>query len=251
MIRPEEATSNNVYDKCAESYGYDIDSALSSRLKWQLLRKYIDYNYTVLDAGCGNGIHIQAVAHYCTHIIGIDINDKMLFLAQEKLREKGIKNAELFKQSCSSLQFEDNSFDLVYSYSTLLLIPDFFLAIRQLLRVLKPGGIAILDITGRYNLSQIYWSKYYRSHGHFGINSFSHKAIAELLLQLNSEVIEEHALGFTDQWKYLPLLSRATILDRLFHKGNSLDLDYLISNIRFLFPLANRWYIVSRKIADM
>jgi ubiquinone/menaquinone biosynthesis C-methylase UbiE len=251
MIRPEEATSNNVYDKCAKSYGYDIDSALSSRLKYHLLNKYIDSNHTVLDVGCGNGIYIQAVAHYCTRIIGIDINDNMLFLAREKLREKGITNAQLYKQSASSVQFEDNSFDLVYSFSTLLLIPDFFLAIRQILRVLKPGGIAILDITGRYNLSQIYWSRYYRSHGHFGVNSFSHKTITELLLQLNTEVIEEHALGFTDQWKYLPLLNHITILDRLFHKGNSLDLDYLISNIRLFFPLANRWYIVGRKTASL
>lgn len=247
MIRHEEATSNRIYDSRAATYGYDIQSTLSSKLKYDLVLKYMESHFKVLDVGCANGIHMQALASSCATIVGIDINDKMLAMAQEKFREKGIVNTMLYKQSATSLEFDNECFDLVYSFSTLLLVPDTRRAIGEIVRVLKIGGLAVLDVTGRYNLSQVYWSWFYRRHGHFGVNAFSFKELTVLIRQLGLELLEQHALGFADQWKYIPGIHKLKFLEKIFHGQGIKDLDYRISNSQITFPLANRWYIVCRK----
>jgi ubiquinone/menaquinone biosynthesis C-methylase UbiE len=246
-IQQQEATSNQVYDKFAATYGYDLSSSLPSRLKYELTVKYLKPEYSVLDVGCANGIHMQALAKYCSKIQGIDINEKMLSLAREKFGLQDIANAEVFQQSAAALDFHDESFDLVYSFSTLLLVPDIKRAIEELARVLKPGGIGILDVTGRYNLSRIYWGRYYKKHGHFGVNSFGYAQLTGFLKKTGLDILESHALGFTDQWKYLPLMGKLGFLEKFFHGAEARDLDYRVSNLPLLFPLANRWYLVCRK----
>jgi ubiquinone/menaquinone biosynthesis C-methylase UbiE len=247
VISPEERTSDNVYDQCADTYGYAIEESFAARFKYDLVRKYVDDSDSVLDIGCGNGIHMQVLAQHCRCIQGIDINDKMLALATRKLAEKGLTNARVSKQSASGLEFPDANFDLVYSFSTLLLVPDVNAALQELARVLRAGGIAILDITGKYNLSQVYWTRFYRRNGHFGLHAFSHRAILEQLAKLDFQIEEEHALGFTDQWKYLPGSRVLGFAERFFHASVDDDRDYRVSNLPLLFPLANRWYMVCRK----
>ncbi len=247
MISPEEATSNRIYDGYADEYGFDVNSTLSARLKYELTVKYLQTDYEVLDVGCANGLHIQALAPSCKHIVGVDISMSMLGVANNSLIEKGIRNADLKLCSAASLDFSDASFDLVYSFSTLLLVPEVERAISEMVRVLRPGGFAILDITGCYNLSRIYWGLYYRRRGHFGVHSFSYPRIRSELNGLGLDIIESHALGFSDQWKYIPGLHLLKFLEVIFHGSRKRDLDYRISNLPLLFPLANRWYIACRK----
>jgi len=247
VIKPEELTSNNVYDRCAATYGYEIDRIFSSRFKYNLVRKFVNRSDVILDVGCGNGIHMQVLAQHCRAVKGIDINEKMLALAKQKLDEKQLANTEVDLQSASELKFSDDAFDLVYSFSTLLLVPDIFGAIGELARVLREGGIAILDITGKYNLSQLHWRRFYRKQGHFGLHAFSHGTMVNVLASFGLRIEEQHALGFTDQWKYLPGGRLLGFAERLFHGNEDDDLDYRISNWPLFFPLANRWYVVCRK----
>ena len=247
MIRPEELTSNRVYDGLASSYGFDVDANLSARLKYDLALKYLRPDDDVLDVGCANGIHMRLLAEKCRRITGIDLNDAMLDIARVTLAADGLANPSLERRSATDLGFADASFDLVYSFSTLLLVPDIERAFREISRVLRPGGIALLDITGRWNLSRIYWGMYYRRHGHFGLHSFSYRKIVEQLESLGLTVIESHALGFLDQWRYIPGLHWCKFLDRLLHASLQRDLDYRTSNMPWSFPLANRWYIACRR----
>jgi len=249
MIRPEELSLNRIYDNIAAKYGFDVNANYSARLKYELVLKYINPDNNVLDVGCANGIHMRLLAGRCRSITGIDINEAMLDIARTTLAENGIVNASLERRSATDLGFPDASFDLVYSFSTLLLIPDIELALQEISRVLRPGGIAILDFTGRWNLSRIYWGIYYRRHGHFGVHAFSyHESIARLEA-LGLTVIESHALGFLDQWRYIPGLHWCKWLDRLLHASLHRDFDYRASNLSWLFPLANRWYLACRKVS--
>jgi ubiquinone/menaquinone biosynthesis C-methylase UbiE len=248
MIRPEELTSNRVYDRCAATYGYDLNSILPIRLKYELVQRYVREDFNVLDVGCANGLHMQALARLCAQIVGIDINEPMLEIGAAKLRESGIANARLLKQSATSMEFPAECFDLAYSFSTLLLVPDTRVAIREIARVVKRGGLLILDITGRRNLSQWYWGRYYRRHGHFGVNSFTWEEVEGLLLgELGLELLEIHATGVLDQWKYVPLLRHLHFLDRITHARGNTDMDYRVSNKGLWTRLANRWYVVARK----
>lgn len=247
MIREDERTSDNVYNQCAQTYDCDIYACVHSRLKFELVAKYADPSQRILDVGCANGLYMAEVGKLCALIEGVDINDMMLSVAEQRLRECGLSRFCLHKQSASQLEFPDGSFDLVYSFSTLLLVPDTRQAIAEAVRVLKPGGIAVLDITGRYNLSRLYWGWYYRRHGHFGVNAFAYGELARLIEGLGAQILESPALGFTDQWKYIPGLHKFKALERFFHEDPQRDRDYRISNHPWLYPLANRWYTVVRK----
>jgi ubiquinone/menaquinone biosynthesis C-methylase UbiE len=247
MIRPEETTTDRIYDRCAASYGHDVSSNLSARLKYEMVIKYLKPGDNVLDVGCANGIYMRLLAGRCRSITGIDINEAMLGAARQTLAEEGIANARLERRSAADMGFPEASFDLVYSFSTLLLVPDIGRALHEISRVLHPGSIAVLDFAGRKNLSRIYWGMYYRRHGHFGLHSFNYREITGRLEAQGLEVIESHALGFMDQWHYIPVLHWCKWLDRWLHAPAERDLDYRVSNLPFFFPLANRWYIVCRK----
>ena len=150
MIRPEELTSNRVYDSFAPHYGFNVNANVSSRLKYELALKYLKPDDNVLDVGCANGIHIRLVAGKCRHITGVDISQPMLDVARAALAEDHIANASLERRSAADLGFADASFDLVYSFATLAAVPDFERALQEICRVLRPGGIALLDFTGRW-----------------------------------------------------------------------------------------------------
>ncbi len=243
----EDIGSDRIYDNCADSYGFDVDSSLPARLKLELAVKYIKKDMRVLDVGCANGLFMMPLADKCASITGIDINSKMLGIAQEKMYEHGIKNINLVRQSAMSMGFPDDHFDVAYCYSLLPLVPDPSMVIKEITRVLKPGGLALLDVPGRYNLSRVFFSRIYRRHGHPGIKSFARMQILTLLDECDLDVLEEHALGFAAQWRYVPGLHWCKFLEKVFHKPGRRDLDYRISNVDLLRPLANRWYLVCRK----
>jgi ubiquinone/menaquinone biosynthesis C-methylase UbiE len=242
-----EASSNRIYDRLADTYGYAVDGTAGARLKYLLVLRYVSLDARVLDVGCANGLHIRKIAPHCREIVGIDINARMLDLAKTALLEDGAGNAAVFDMSATRLEFDAGTFDVAYSFSTLTLIPAAEAAIREISRVLRPGGTAILDMTGRRNLAQRHWDRWYRSEGHPGVRSFTWRQARTLMTGAGLDVVEAPALGFLDQWRYLPVLRRATGLDALVHRGRDTDLDFAMSNLRPLRRLANRWYVVARK----
>jgi ubiquinone/menaquinone biosynthesis C-methylase UbiE len=248
MIRPEELTSNRIYDSYATTYGFDVDASLSARLKYDLVLKYLKPSDDALDVGCANGIHMRLLSRECKQITGVDINRPMLDAARQKFDDEGISNASLEQCSATDMGFVDDRFDLVYSFSTLTLVPDVDRALHEISRVLRPGGISILDFAGRWNLSHLYWNLYYRRLGHFGQHGFEYGKTIARLESLGLRVLESHALGFLDQWRYVPILHWCKGLHGILHASFERDLDYRASNLSLFFPLANRWYLVCQKL---
>jgi ubiquinone/menaquinone biosynthesis C-methylase UbiE len=244
-----ESGSNAIHDQIADTYGYAVDESLSAQLKYQLVLRHAPVGARVLDVGCANGLHLRKIAPHCRAIVGIDINARMLELARATLAADGIGNAEVAQMSATELTFADATFDAAYSFSTLLLITELEQAVAEMARVLRPGGIAVLDITGRWNLSQRHWDAWGRAQGHPGLRPLTWPQTTNLLASVGLEVVEAPALGFLHQWRYVPVLRRATFLDKVIHFSPQRDLDYLVSNLRPLRPLANRWYVVCRRRA--
>ena len=90
---------------------------------------------------------------------------------------------------------------------------------------------------------------YFRRNGHFGQHAFGCREGVTQLESLRLKVIECHALGFLDQWRYIPGLHWCKWLDRVSHASLQRDLDYRISNLSLFFPFANRWYLACRKVS--
>lgn len=244
--REAERTSNNVYDPIAETYGVSEQPFAFEFPLEALLDKYLRPEHIALDVGIANGISAPLLAARAKELHGVDISSKMIAECRRRLEREKIRNAFVYERSATDLLFPDSFFDFVYSFATLVLVPQPERAYREIARVLKPGGYALLDITGKWNLSQVYYNRYYRKHGHFGVNAYHLPVIRRIFERLGLQVVETHARGLLDQWRYIPLLNKAAFLDRIAHaRRGEPDLDYRVSNA--LPALANRWLFVLRK----
>jgi ubiquinone/menaquinone biosynthesis C-methylase UbiE len=238
---------HDLWDTSAEYYSTFNDTYYPTRLKFELLRKYSEPSFNCLDIGIANGIFSIPFSTLVNSIDGIDISEKMLEKCKSEMDRVSINNIFLHNKSAEELPFENEKFDMIFSFATLGVIPKIDRTYHEINRTLKQGGVAILDFIGEKNLASLHWGKYYRSIGHFGINCYSLKQLKENMNRLGFEIIETHSIGVMDQWKYIPGLHKLTFLEDIFHSKNSHpDLDYRITKV---FPtFANHWFVVLKKI---
>jgi SAM-dependent methyltransferase len=96
----------------------------------------------VLDAGCGAGATVVRLAgpHRC-RVVGADVSPRMLDWARRGALRAGVASrVELAVADVRELPFEDDAFDLVLCESVLAFVDDKRCALRELVRVLRPGG---------------------------------------------------------------------------------------------------------------
>ena len=97
----------------------------------------------VLEIGLGTGLNLPHYPPEVRKLTTIDPNPGMNRLAQSRIKETSIEIDQRL-MSGENLPFEDNAFDNVVSTFTLCSIEDVCQAVREVYRVLKPGGILLL-----------------------------------------------------------------------------------------------------------
>ena len=98
---------------------------------------------TVLDLGSGGGFDCFLAANRVGdsgQVIGVDMTDEMLALANKNKAQGGYKNVEFRKGHIEQLPVEDGTVDVVISNCVINLSPDQPQVFREIARVLKPGG---------------------------------------------------------------------------------------------------------------
>ncbi|MBI3399185.1 MAG: methyltransferase domain-containing protein [Deltaproteobacteria bacterium] len=97
----------------------------------------------VLDIGCGTGypalLAAQAVGA-AGRVHGLDLAEEMLEVARRKAGSLGITNITFQTADATTLSFEPDSYDAVISRFCLMFLPDIHSTMRQIARLLKPGG---------------------------------------------------------------------------------------------------------------
>ncbi len=97
----------------------------------------------VLDVACGTGwatLETARAVGPTGYVIGVDIAEKALSIAQEKANKAGLGNISFNQQDGHHLKFEDCAFDVVISASALFGFADIPGALREWRRVVRPGG---------------------------------------------------------------------------------------------------------------
>ena len=112
---------------------------------------------TVLDLGSGGGIDVILSARRVGPegtAYGVDMTDEMLDLARRNAREAGVGNVHFLKGTIEQIPLPDASVDVVISNCVVNLSVDKPAVLREIARVLRPGGrVGVADIVAEDRLS--------------------------------------------------------------------------------------------------
>lgn len=102
----------------------------------------------VLEIGCGVGTDAAQFARAGADYTGVDLTEAAIELARKRFELSCLQG--IFQVAdAENLDFADASFDIVYSHGVLHHTPDTARAVREIYRVLKPGGRAIVMLYHR------------------------------------------------------------------------------------------------------
>lgn len=97
--------------------------------------------FSVLSIGCGSGVDTQwLVEHGASRVVGIDISANLIDIAKRRYPKR-----EFHEMDMESLTFADFEFDLLYSSLAIHYLDDWTTALKEALRVLKPGGAYVFS----------------------------------------------------------------------------------------------------------
>jgi SAM-dependent methyltransferase len=111
-----------------------------------LVGRRVDYS-SCLDIGCGAGVMLQAMAKR-GQVYGLDVNLLHLLIAKTRIPA----SAELAAASAERIPWPDDRFTFVHAVHTLEHVSDQRVALREMWRVLAPGGLLAFDIPNRFSL---------------------------------------------------------------------------------------------------
>jgi SAM-dependent methyltransferase len=100
---------------------------------------------TVLDAGCGGGGMPLSFAEEARQVVGIDLAPRFRDAGHRLAAEHGLRNLHFTQADGQALPFPDAAFDMVLSHAVIEHVADAALYLRELARVLKPGGFMYLS----------------------------------------------------------------------------------------------------------
>jgi len=229
-INRKKMSSDQSYDDFYEEFfeekdnvSYNVDARM--RVRRDTILNYLKNfpgNLKALDVGCGLGDVLAELPDSYT-LSGVDYAKSNVSYAMTRLKGK----AEIFNSSIYELPFDSDSIDIGLCLEVLEHIENDEKAVREISRVIKPGGILIAAVPYTY-----YWKSYKKLLGHF--RHYTRTSFTELLLNN----------GFTKVDKYLPNFYR-------WHQKYSrnyalLTANYKLMNIFFrydsLYSFKFPWY---------
>jgi SAM-dependent methyltransferase len=132
----------------------------------------------LLEVGCGMGTDLLQFARGGAKVTGVDLTPRSIELSRRHLSLYD-QTGEFAIADCESLPFADESFDVAYSNGVLHHTPDTVGAVRELHRVLRPGGHARVMLYHRDSL--YYWGEIILRRGVLQAELFRRKSPEEIM----------------------------------------------------------------------
>ena len=129
----------------------DLDDYRFDKLHY--LPKVVDFSafrgQRLLEVGCGIGTDLVRFAKGGARVTGIDLAQTAIDLARKNFELNGVAAEELRLANGEALPYADASFDAVYGHGVVQYTADAPKLIREMHRVLKPGGTGIFMVYNR------------------------------------------------------------------------------------------------------
>jgi ubiquinone/menaquinone biosynthesis C-methylase UbiE len=135
--------ARRTFDRWAGSYERDPFSRWIGRRQSDALEALeLGEGDRLLDVGCGTGAAVRAAAEVVERAVGVDLSPKMLAEARE--RAAGLPDVDFVEGDSEDLPFGDREFTAVLCTTSLHHYPRPEAAIREIARVLAPGGRVVI-----------------------------------------------------------------------------------------------------------
>lgn len=112
------------------------------RARYEAIATRVAAAKRVLDVGCGDGYLMGLLSARCEHVFGVDAEACGVTLASSQLRS--FNNCHVAVASCYELPFQPACFDVVLLADVIEHLEEPSLSVRELRRVLAPGGVAFV-----------------------------------------------------------------------------------------------------------
>lgn len=150
-----------------------------------------------LEIATGPGHVAMALAERCRQVIGVDLTDAPLAIAERTCRERGLTNVRFQRADAEQLPFADAEFDIVLCRFALHHFEDPAVPLREMTRVCRAGGrIAVEDIAASEIPERAAFYNYFER-----LRDASHTralAMSELLRMFGEHGLEIEALYTSD-----------------------------------------------------
>ncbi|MFA5124634.1 MAG: class I SAM-dependent methyltransferase [Patescibacteria group bacterium] len=147
-----------IYDKEGESYKYyDILETPHPDLE-QVIKEFKKSKAKkVLDLGCGAGRNALYLAQNGFTVYGIDNAPTGLKILRKKLKERGLVADLKLEDVYKPLPYKDDFFDALISIQVIQHAKEATIlkAIKEITRIVKPGGIIFITVCGRYSKGKV------------------------------------------------------------------------------------------------
>ena len=148
--------------------------------EYQILKQMLALNPTdrVLDVGSGDGFWTSRLAMHCGRITGLEPDQRALDYARTLYQRP---NVEYMCGSAESLPHPSNSFDKVVSVSCLEHFADPLQGLREIARVLKPGGRLAISVDSLLPENSPASFREWHRRRHFVTHYFNHEELLDMM----------------------------------------------------------------------
>ena len=139
----EKRQVQRAYEFWAPAYDFIFDWIFAPGREAAIKHLELTREHSVLEVGIGTGLNLPLYPATC-RLTGIDLSQEMLDKAVERVQTLAMPNVTLKVMDATSLDFGDDEFDRAIATYTISAVPDPVAVLREMRRVVKPGGVLVI-----------------------------------------------------------------------------------------------------------
>ncbi|HEV8460635.1 MAG TPA: methyltransferase domain-containing protein [Gaiellaceae bacterium] len=140
--------AEQTYDAAADTYDAPVNGFWNVHGSRTVERLGLAPTAHVLDLPCGSGSSALAAARVAESVLAVDIAANLLDLARAKAEREGLTNIEFLRADMRATGLANEAFDAVVSVHGVFFVPDRVSLMRELWRLVAPGGVLAVTTWG-------------------------------------------------------------------------------------------------------